>query len=88
MIYSFSILLFSFCLTRMRSNQDMATIVLDPYDILYAGDKNDAVVSTGRRRQFSNRYGFCFSTTLWTVLEIALHVSVMFSPLQTLHSNF
>jgi len=48
----------------MRSTQDTATIALDRYGILYAGDKSDAGVSTGRRRQFLNRYGFRFSTTL------------------------
>jgi hypothetical protein len=35
------------CLIRMRNIQDTATIALDRYDILYAGDKSDAVVGTG-----------------------------------------
>jgi hypothetical protein len=72
----------------MRSIQDAATIALDSHDILYAGDKNEAGVDTGRRPQFLNRYGFHFSTTLWNALEIALRDSIVFSPLQTVPSKF
>jgi hypothetical protein len=32
------------CLTFMHSIQDMATIAIDRYDILYTGDKSDAGV--------------------------------------------
>jgi hypothetical protein len=32
------------CLTRIRSIQDTATIALDRYDILYAGEKIEAGV--------------------------------------------
>jgi hypothetical protein len=32
------------CLTHMRNIQDMATIALDRYGILYSGDKSDAGV--------------------------------------------
>jgi len=67
----------------MRSIRDTATLALDRYDILYAGDKSDAGVGTGHRCQFLNRDGFRFSTTLCNVLEVALHDSVVFSPLQT-----
>jgi hypothetical protein len=52
------------CPTRMRIIQDTAIIALDLCDILYAGDKRDAGVGSGPRRQFLNRYGFRFSTTL------------------------
>jgi len=52
---------------RMRSYQDTASAVLDRYDILYGGHKSDAGVGSGRCRRFVNRYGFCFSTSLWNV---------------------
>jgi hypothetical protein len=66
----------------MRSMEDTAPIALID-DILYAGDKSDAGVGTGRRRQFLNLYGFRFSITLWNVLEIALWDSVVLSAVQT-----
>jgi len=75
------------CLTRMRSIQYTATIALDRYDILYAGDNSDTGVGTGHRRQFLNRYGCCFSTS-FNVLEVALRNSVAFSALQIVLSLF
>jgi hypothetical protein len=71
------------CPTRMRSIQDTATRAINRYDILYAGDKRDAGVGRGRRRQFLNRYGFRFSTALRNVFVIEMRDSVVFSVVQT-----
>jgi hypothetical protein len=42
----------------MRIYQHIAFTVLDTYDILYAGHKNDASVGSERRHQFLDLYGF------------------------------
>jgi hypothetical protein len=47
----------------MHTYQYTAYTVLDKYDILYAGQKSDAGVGSGRRRRFLDLYGFRFSTT-------------------------
>jgi hypothetical protein len=52
---------------RMRNYQLTAFIVLDRY-VLYGGNKREAGVSSGRRRQILDSNGFRFSTTLWTAL--------------------
>jgi hypothetical protein len=67
----------------MRTYQHTAFAVLDKYDILYGGDKNDAGVGSGRRRRFLDWYGFRFSTTFWNVFVIELRDSVVFSVVQT-----
>jgi hypothetical protein len=36
----------------MRSYQHTAFVVLERYDTLYGGDKNDAGVGSGSRRRF------------------------------------
>jgi hypothetical protein len=61
----------------------IAFTVRDWYDVLYTGDENDSGVGSGRRRRLLDRYGFCFSISLWNVSEIALRDSVVFSIVQT-----
>jgi len=40
------------CEKRMHTCQHIVITVLDRNDILFAGDKSDASVSSGRRRRF------------------------------------
>jgi hypothetical protein len=46
----------------MRSSQDMAFTFLDKYD-MYAGDKSDAGVGSGRLGRLLFLYGFHFSVS-------------------------
>jgi hypothetical protein len=62
--------------------------IFDRYDILYAGNRSDASVGSGRRRLFVDWCGFRFSITLWNVFVIELSDSVMFSVVQTVISKF
>jgi hypothetical protein len=48
------------CLTPMHSTQDTAITVLDTYD-MYAEDKSDAGVGSGRLGRLLCSYGFRFS---------------------------
>jgi len=67
----------------MSIYQHIAFTVLFRYGTLYAGYKSDAGVGSGRRRRFSDSYGFCFFTTLWNVFLIELRDSIVFSVAQT-----
>jgi hypothetical protein len=58
----------------MRSSQDTATTVLDRYD-MYAGDKSDADVGSGRLGRLLCSYGFHFSVSTWNLFEIAMRNS-------------
>jgi hypothetical protein len=54
----------------MRSIQDTAITVLDRYYV-YAGDKSDAGVGSGRLVRLLCSYGFRFSVSIWNLFEIA-----------------
>jgi hypothetical protein len=58
----------------MRSSQDMAIAVLDRYD-MYAGDKSDAGVCSGRLGRLLYSYGFRFSIPTLKLFEIAVRDS-------------
>jgi hypothetical protein len=66
----------------MRNYQHTAFTLFDRYDILYDGYKSDAGVGLGRRRRFSDCYGFRFSTTVWNVFIIELRDAVVLSVVQ------
>jgi hypothetical protein len=55
----------------MRSSQDMAITVHDRYE-MYAGDKIDAGVGSGRLCLLLRSYGFRFSIWTRNLFEIAV----------------
>jgi hypothetical protein len=55
----------------MRSSQDTAITVVDRND-MYAGDKSDAGVGSGRLGRLLCLYGFRFSVSTWNLFEIAV----------------
>jgi hypothetical protein len=55
----------------MHSSQDTAITVLDSYDV-YAGDKSDAGVGSGRLGRLLFSYEFRFSVSTLNVFEIAV----------------
>jgi hypothetical protein len=61
----------------MRSSQDTATKVLDRYD-MYAGDKSDAGVGSGRLGRLLYSYGFRFSVSTWILFEVAVRDSEVY----------
>jgi hypothetical protein len=58
----------------MRNSQDTAITFLDRYD-MYAGDKSDAGVGSGRLGRLSYLYGFRFFVSTRNVFEIAVRDS-------------
>jgi hypothetical protein len=58
----------------MRTCQHIAVTVLDKYDILFAENKSDAGVGSGRRRRYLDLYGLRLSTTLWNVFVIEVEL--------------
>jgi hypothetical protein len=58
----------------MRSSQDTAITVLDRYD-MYAGDKSDAGVGSGRPGRFLCSYGFRFFVSTLNLFEVAVRDS-------------
>jgi hypothetical protein len=58
----------------MRSSQDTAITVLDRYD-MYARDKSDAGVGSGRPGRLLYSYVFRFSVSTWNLFEVAVRDS-------------
>jgi hypothetical protein len=58
----------------MHSRQDTAITVLDRYD-MYAGEKSDSGVGSGRLGRFLGSYGFHFSVSTWNLFERAVRDS-------------
>jgi hypothetical protein len=58
----------------MRNSQDTATTVID-IDDMYAGDKSDTGVGSGRLGRLLCSYGFRFSVSTWNLFEIAVRDS-------------
>jgi hypothetical protein len=55
----------------MRSKQDTAITVVFRYDI-YAADKSEIGVGSGRLGRLLCSYGFRFSVSTWNLFEIAV----------------
>jgi hypothetical protein len=72
----------------MRTYQYLAFAIVDRYDTLYCGHKNDAGVGSGRRRRFLDLHGFRFSTTFYSVFVTELRDSFVFSVAKTVFSMF
>jgi hypothetical protein len=66
------------CLTRMLSSSDKAIIHFDRYD-MYAGDKSDAGVGSGRLGRLLWSYGFRFSVSTWNLFEVAVRIQTYIS---------
>jgi hypothetical protein len=58
----------------MRSSQNTVITVLDRYD-MYAGDKSDAGVGSGRLGRLLCSYGFRFYVSTWNLFEIEVRDS-------------
>jgi hypothetical protein len=66
------------------SNSVIFITILDRYDILYGGQKSDAVLVSGLRRRFLDWYVLRFCRTAWKVFVIELRFSIVCSVVQTI----
>jgi hypothetical protein len=72
-----------YCITQTLAVAQLVKMFPTYMVLLYSGNKSDAVVGAGHRRQFLDWYGFRFSTTLCNMFITELRDYVVFSVVYT-----